>query len=119
MGNIYTLRALCSPLNKKKENYPILKQIYDILAEHKIKILHYVKYLPAHIEIKRNEQADKAAKQSIDMPGITTRRLLYTDHQEYKKLQMAKRVGKYWSAPTTVVGNMRLSWVNSVMNTLD
>ena len=35
---------------------------------------------PAHIEIKGNEEADKAEKQAIDMPGMTTSRLPYTDY---------------------------------------
>ena len=30
--------------------------------------------------LKRNEEADKAAKQAIDMPGITTTRLPFTDY---------------------------------------
>ena len=34
----------------------------------------------AHIGIKGNEEADKAAKQAIDMPGMTTTRLPYTDY---------------------------------------
>ena len=30
--------------------------------------------------IKENEEADKAAKQAIDMPGINTTRLPHTDY---------------------------------------
>ena len=30
--------------------------------------------------IKRNEEADKIAKEAIDMPGMTTKRLYYTDY---------------------------------------
>ena len=63
-----------------KENYLILNQIYDILAELQAqdkKIL--LCKVPAHIGIKGT---DKAAKQGIDMPGMTKTRLPYTD-QEY------------------------------------
>ena len=34
----------------------------------------------AHIEIKGNEEADKAAKQAINIPGMTTTRLPHTDY---------------------------------------
>ena len=34
--------------------------------------------VPAHTGIKENEEADQAAKESIDMLGVTTTRLLYT-----------------------------------------
>ena len=34
----------------------------------------------AHIGVKRNEEADKAAKQTIDMPEMTITRLPYTDY---------------------------------------
>ena len=36
--------------------------------------------IPAHIEIKGNEEADKRAKHAIDMSGMTTTRLPYTDY---------------------------------------
>ena len=36
--------------------------------------------IPVHIRIKRNKEVDKTAKQAIDMPGTTTRRLPYTDY---------------------------------------
>ena len=39
---------------------------------------NFTLYVPAQIGIKRNEEADKASKQAIDMPGITTTRLPYT-----------------------------------------
>ena len=53
-----------------KGNLPILNQMYVILvnSNHKIKI-----------EIKENEEAYKAGKHAIDMPGITTTKLPYTE----------------------------------------
>ena len=38
----------------------------------------YVKFL--HIVIKGNEEAEKAAKQAMDWPGMTTTRLLHIDY---------------------------------------
>ena len=65
----------------KKEDHPILNQIYDILAEH---LVHDKKItlckITAHIGIEWNEEADKEAKQAIDVPGMTTMRLSYTDY---------------------------------------
>ena len=46
-----------------KENHTILNQIYNILTKlqaHYKKIIRYK--VPAHIGIKRNEEADKVAK---------------------------------------------------------
>ena len=56
-------------------------QIYDILTElqNQGKQLKLCK-APAHIKGKGNEEADKAAKQAIDIPGMTTTRLPYTDY---------------------------------------
>ena len=53
-----------------KENHPILKRIYDILAELQTqdKQIILCKF-PAH---KDNQEADRAAKQAIDMWGMTT-----------------------------------------------
>ena len=52
----------------------------------------------AHIRIKGNKEADKAAKPAIDMPGMTTTRLLHTDyiHQDGYKFRVAKGVGKQY-----------------------
>ena len=52
---------------------------------------------PAHIKIKRNKEADKAAKQTIYSPRMTTTRLPYLDyvlldHQYGQKLQVEKGV---------------------------
>ena len=67
-------------IENNRENYPILMQIYDILVElHKQEKQIILCKVPAHIGIKGNEEADKAAKQAIDMPGMTTTRLSHTD----------------------------------------
>ena len=36
--------------------------------------------VPAHVGIKGNREADKASKQGIDMPEMTTTRLPHTDN---------------------------------------
>ena len=63
-----------------KENHPILNWIYDILVEffNQGKQISLCK-VSAYIEIKGNKEADKAAKQAIDMPGMTTTRLSHTN----------------------------------------
>ena len=35
--------------------------------------------IPAHIVVKGNKEADKVKKQAIDIPGMTTTKLTYTD----------------------------------------
>ena len=95
---------------------------YDILAElqeqnKNIKICK----VTAHIGIKGNNEVDKAAKNAIDMPGMTTTTLSYTHYYltirrarnfkwqveaNYTTSNHALKSGK---VPTTVVGNMRLS----------
>ena len=83
-----------------KENHPILNQMYDILAElqkHNKKIT--ICKVPAHIRIKGNQEVDKATKEAMDMPVVTTKRLLNTDntildHQEGREFRMTKGVGK-------------------------
>ena len=47
-----------------------------------------------HMGIKAKEEADRAAKQAIDMSGMITTRLPHTDHQEGYKLQVANIIGK-------------------------
>ena len=44
--------------------------------------------VPAHIGIKGNEKVDEAAKQTIDVPGVTTTRLPHTDY--YLSIRMAR-----------------------------
>ena len=62
-------------IENNRENH----QIYDILAElhNQGKQITLCK-IPAHIEIKGNEEANKATKQAIDMPGMTPTRLPHT-----------------------------------------
>ena len=74
---IYTdLLSSMLAIENSRENHPILNQIYDTLAElHKQKKQIILCKVPAHIGIKGNEEADKAAKKVIDMPRMTTTRL--------------------------------------------
>ena len=60
-------------IKNSRENHPILNQICYILAEfhNQGKQIALCK-VTAHIGIKGNEEADKAAKQAINMPGMTT-----------------------------------------------
>ena len=68
-------------IENKREDHPILNQIYDILAElHNQRKQIPLCKVPAHIRIKGNEEADKVAKQAIDMPGMTTTRPPHTDY---------------------------------------
>ena len=71
-------------IEKNRENYPILNQIYDILTElHNQVTQHTLCKVPAHIEIKGNEEEDKATKQAKDMSEMTTTslRLLPSHHE--------------------------------------
>ena len=68
-------------IEKNKKSHPILNQIYDILAiiqaqDRKVTLWKVL----AHTRNNRNEEADKAAKEVIDMLGVTTRKLPYTDY---------------------------------------
>ena len=73
-------------IKNNKENHPILNQLYDILTElyNQGKQITLCKFF-AHTGIKGNEETEKAAKQAIDMPGLTTSRLLYTDYYLTKR----------------------------------
>ena len=66
---------------RQQRNHPILNKIYDTLAELHIqgKQITLCK-VPAHIGIKGKEEANKAAKQAIDMPGMTMTKLPHTDY---------------------------------------
>ena len=67
-------------IESKRENHPILNQIYDTLAEiHNQRKQITICKVPAHIGIKRNEEAE-AAKQAIDIPGIIKTRLPHTHY---------------------------------------
>ena len=68
-------------IEKNRENHRILNQIYDILVELQNQGEQIVLCIvPAHIGITRNKEADRAAKQAINMPGITTTKLPHTDY---------------------------------------
>ena len=69
-------------IENNRENNPLLNQIFGIHVElhhNQGKQINLCK-VPAHIGIKGNEVADKAAKQAIDMPGKTTTRLHHIDY---------------------------------------
>ena len=92
--------------------------------------------VPAHIRIKENEESNKAAKQAIDMPGVTTTKLPHTDYYltmwrarnsewqgeweknttRYTTLNHPSKNGK---VPTTAVSNTRSNWVGYVLDTLE
>ena len=59
-------------IKNNRENPPILNHIYYILAElHNQGQKIVLCKVSAHIRIKGNEETYKAAKQAIDMPGIS------------------------------------------------
>ena len=83
----------------------------------------------------RNEEADKAAKQVIDMPGMTATRLLYTylycltirrakkkskcQMEQYLQTSLLSLTLKSRKVPTTIVKNMKLRCVGSVYDRQD
>ena len=72
---IYSLSSMMV-IENNREKHPILNLIYNILTElhNQRKQLTLCKVL-AHTGINENEEADKVAKQAIDMPWMTTTRL--------------------------------------------
>ena len=79
---IYTdSQSSIQAIESNKENHLILNQIYDILADlqDQEKQITLCK-VPAHTGVKRNEDADQAAKEATEMPGLVTTRLPYTDY---------------------------------------
>ena len=69
-------------IENNRKNHPILNQIFDILGElHNQGKQNTLCKVTAHIEVKGNEEADKAEKQSIDMPELTTT----TDYMTIRK----------------------------------
>ena len=82
-------------IEDNKENH----QNYDILAELQAQDKKTtLRKVSTYIGIKGTEEADKATKKSIDMPGRnnynkTALYRLLIDHQDGEKLRMAMRVG--------------------------
>ena len=74
---IYTdLLSSMLEIENNREKHPILNPIYEIQAElHNMGKQIIVCQVPAHIGAKRNEEANNAAKQAIDMPEMTMARL--------------------------------------------
>ena len=62
-------------IENNRENLPILNHINVIQTE-----LHNQGKQLAHIGVKGNEETNKAAKQAIDIPRMTTIRLPYSDY---------------------------------------
>ena len=111
-------------VDNNRENRPILNQIYDIITKlYKQRKQDTLCKVPAHIGIKRNKEADGAAKQVIHMPKMTTTRLPYTDY--YLTILRARNskwqrewenrtnklhyASKNWKVHTITVGN---TWSN-------
>ena len=85
----------------------VIKQcilLLELQAQNKKIILCKV---PTNIEIIENEEVDKA----LDMPGMTTTGELETPNGKGNDKNSIRKV------PTRVVGNMKLSWIGSVLET--
>ena len=70
-----------------KENHSIVNQMYDILAELQAQDKN-------NTLCKVNEDKDKVAKQAIDMQGMTTTKLSYTDY--YLIIIRARNSKRQW-----------------------
>ena len=82
-------------IENNRENYPILNQIYNTLAElHNQGKQITICKVPAHIGIKGNEEADRAAKQATNIPGMSTMKLPYTDY--YLTIRRARNSEWQW-----------------------
>ena len=110
-------------IKNNRENHPILNQINDVLAELHKQGKHIILFkIPAHIGIKGNKEADKAAKQTIDLSWMTAIRLPHTDYYlilrrarntewqrecENNTSKLHYNAWKNGKVPTIAVGNMR------------
>ena len=81
-----------------KESTPFLGMTLDS----RLNWEEYIKKLRANVKRALNI-TEKAAKQAIDIPRITTTRLPYTDYY----LTMRKQGIQNWKGHTITVGNMR------------
>ena len=88
-------------IENNRENHPILNHKYDILAEiHNQGKQTTLCKVPAHIVIKINEGADKAAKQAINMSEMNTTRLPHTDYYLTKKRARNSEWQREWENNT-------------------
>ena len=101
-------------------------------------IWEYQEYLwilckvPAHMGIKGNEEADKAAKEAIDVLGLTSTGLPYTDYYSTIRRARNSKWQRKWENNSSklhymkpsieewenVQNSFRLIWVGSILDTL-
>ena len=90
-----------------KENHPILNQTHDNLAElqEKDKKIIMCKVL-AHMRIKGNKEA---AKEALDMPGVITTRLSYTDYYLAIRRSRNSKWKREWENSSSKLHYIKLS----------
>ena len=83
-------------IKNNRKNHPILNHTYDLLEElHKQGTLCKVS---AHIGIK---EADKTAKQVIDLPGMTSTRLFHADYYQTIRRVINSKWQREWENNTS------------------
>ena len=120
MGNIQTLATLCNHWIQHRKITLIKSDIWSFVRTTKPKRSrsNYVKSL----HTQESKSKFKVTKQAFAMPGMTSKRLTYTDYSsQLKELEYLSGkivTANYTWKNTKVVGNMRLFWVGSVLDTL-